>query len=185
MSLCLIRWMVRTTPRSGNPLLKCARIDNLDLRWEWLPSQDEQVLLGVFYKYLKDPIETTFDVDQRQGNASYYMPQNLGNARNYGIELDVVKYIRHFGLKPTILIRIRPSPRPRNVILQRIKWRMLSKRGHLSIRHHIPLIYLCFIKIRNMDGMDNWQPLILEHNLYWYLPIMILTSGRSTSFRLT
>lgn len=98
MSLCLIRWMVRTTPRS-NPLLKCARIDNLDLRWEWLPSQDEQVLLGVFYKYLKDPIETTFDVDQRQGNASYYMPQNLGNARNYGIELDVVKYIRHFGLK--------------------------------------------------------------------------------------
>lgn len=83
----------------GNPLLKCARIDNLDLRWEWLPSQDEQVLLGVFYKYLKDPIETTFDVDQRQGNASYYMPQNLGNARNYGIELDVVKYIRHFGLK--------------------------------------------------------------------------------------
>jgi outer membrane receptor protein involved in Fe transport len=79
----------------GNPLLKRARIDNLDLRWEWLPSQDEQVLFGVFYKYLKDPIETAFDVDQRQTNASYYMPQNLGNAKNYGIELDVVKYIRH------------------------------------------------------------------------------------------
>ncbi|MGI6242284.1 MAG: TonB-dependent receptor domain-containing protein [Prevotella sp.] len=83
----------------GNPLLKRARIDNLDLRWEWLPSQDEQVLFGLFYKYLKDPIETTFDVDQRQGNASYYMPQNLGNAKNFGVELDVVKYIRHFGVK--------------------------------------------------------------------------------------
>lgn len=83
----------------GNPLLKRTRIDNLDLRWEWLPSQDEQVMIGVFYKYLKDPIETTFDVDQRQTNASYYMPQNLGNAKNFGVELDVVKYIRHFGVK--------------------------------------------------------------------------------------
>lgn len=83
----------------GNPLLKRARIDNFDLRWEWLPSQDEQVMVGLFYKYLKDPIETTFDVDQRQGNASYYTPQNLGNAKNFGVELDVVKYIRHFGVK--------------------------------------------------------------------------------------
>lgn len=53
----------------------------------------------MFYKYLKDPIETSFEVDQRQTNASYYMPQNLGNAKNYGLEFDVVKYIRHFGLK--------------------------------------------------------------------------------------
>ncbi len=83
----------------GNPLLKRARIDNLDMRWEWFPSQNEQVLFGVFYKYLKDPIETTFDVDQRQTNAAYYMPQNLGNAKNYGLELDVIKYIRHFGFK--------------------------------------------------------------------------------------
>ena len=83
----------------GNPTLKRARIDNIDLRWEWFPSQNEQVLLGVFYKYLKDPIETSFDVDQRQTNASYYMPQNLGNAKNYGVEFDIVKYIRHFGLK--------------------------------------------------------------------------------------
>ena len=83
----------------GNPALKRARIDNLDLRWEWFPSQNEQVLFGVFYKYLKDPIETTFDVDQRQTNAAYYMPQNLGNAKNYGLELDVIKYIRHFGFK--------------------------------------------------------------------------------------
>jgi TonB-dependent receptor len=83
----------------GNPELKRARIDNLDLRWEWFPSQNEQVLFGVFYKYLKDPIETSFETDQRQTNASYYMPQNLGNAKNYGVEFDVVKYIRHFGVK--------------------------------------------------------------------------------------
>lgn len=83
----------------GNPTLRRTRIDNIDLRWEWLPSQDEQLLIGVFYKKLTDPIETTFDVDQRQTNAGYYMPQNLGNAKNHGIELDVIKYIRHFGMK--------------------------------------------------------------------------------------
>ena len=27
------------------------------------------------------------------------MPANLGNAKNYGFEIDVVKYIRHFGVK--------------------------------------------------------------------------------------
>ena len=83
----------------GNPELKRARIDNVDLRWEWFPSQTEQVLVGVFYKYLKDPIETTFETDQRQGNSSFYQPQNLGNARNVGFELDLIKYIRHFGVK--------------------------------------------------------------------------------------
>ncbi len=83
----------------GNPTLRRARIDNADLRWEWFLSATEQVLLGVFYKYLKDPIETTFESDQRQTNNSYYMPQNLGNARNMGLELDVIKYIRHFGVK--------------------------------------------------------------------------------------
>lgn len=53
----------------------------------------------MFYKYLKDPIEQTFDRDMRQTNNYAYMPQNLGNARNLGFEVDVIKYIRHFGVK--------------------------------------------------------------------------------------
>lgn len=83
----------------GNPDLRRARIDNIDLRWEWFPSANEQLLVGVFYKYLKDPIEMTFATDNRQTNNSFYMPQNLGNAKNFGVEVDVIKYIRHFGLK--------------------------------------------------------------------------------------
>ena len=86
----------------GNPNLKRARIDNIDLRWEWFPSATEQVLAGVFYKYLKDPIEQVFvtsDGKIGSGTDAYYMPDNLGNARNMGFEVDVVKYIRHFGLK--------------------------------------------------------------------------------------
>lgn len=86
----------------GNPNLKRARIDNIDLRWEWFPSKTEQILAGVFYKYLKDPIEQVFVTSDGKigaGTDAYYMPDNLGNARNMGFEIDVIKYIRHFGVK--------------------------------------------------------------------------------------
>ena len=86
----------------GNPNLKRARIDNLDLRWEWFPSKTEQVMAGVFYKYLKDPIEQVFVASDGKigaGSDAYYMPDNLGNAKNMGFEIDIIKYIRHFGVK--------------------------------------------------------------------------------------
>lgn len=86
----------------GNPSLKRARIDNVDLRWEWFPSPTEQVMAGVFYKFLRDPIEQVFTPASGllgSGADAYYMPANLGNAKNMGVEVDVVKYIRHFGVK--------------------------------------------------------------------------------------
>lgn len=86
----------------GNPNLKRARIDNIDLRWEWFPSKTEQILAGVFYKYLKVPIEQVFVTSDGKigaGTDAYYMPDNLGNAKNMGFEIDVIKYIRHFGIK--------------------------------------------------------------------------------------
>ena len=86
----------------GNPNLNRARIDNIDLRWEWFPSKTEQILAGVFYKYLKDPIEQVFVTSDGKigaGTDAYYMPDNLGNAKNMGFEIDVIKYIRHFGIK--------------------------------------------------------------------------------------
>ena len=86
----------------GNPDLKMARIDNVDLRWEWFPSPTEQVMAGVFYKYLRDPIEQVFVSASGKigsGADAYYMPDNLGNAKNMGFEVDVIKYIRHFGVK--------------------------------------------------------------------------------------
>ncbi len=86
----------------GNPDLKRARIDNVDLRWEWFPSKTEQIMAGVFYKYLKDPIEQVFvtsDGKIGSGADAYYMPDNLGNAKNMGFEIVMTKYIRHFGVK--------------------------------------------------------------------------------------
>src|SRR5690606_13994592 len=41
----------------GNESLQRTRITNVDLRWEWFPSQDEVIAASVFYKHFKDPIE--------------------------------------------------------------------------------------------------------------------------------
>ncbi len=51
---------------------------------------------------MQDPIEQVFvSSDGRigAGTDAYYAPDNLGNAKNMGFEIDVIKYIRHFGLK--------------------------------------------------------------------------------------
>lgn len=81
----------------GNKNLKHAVIENLDARWELFPKPEEQLLVGVFYKNIKSPIEYAYySVNQRQYG---YGPVNLGDAQNLGLELDYIKYIRQFGLK--------------------------------------------------------------------------------------
>lgn len=81
----------------GNPNLKRAQIDNFDLRWEMFPRPTEQLMIGFFYKNIQDPIEEAYyTVNSRQ---SGYGPANLGNARNFGLEFDVIKYVRNFGIK--------------------------------------------------------------------------------------
>lgn len=80
----------------GNPQLRHTIADNLDLRWEWFPGSAEQVMVGLFYKHLKDPIEYGLI---NEGQDTYYMPMNMGNANNAGIEIDVMKYFRNFGIK--------------------------------------------------------------------------------------
>lgn len=81
----------------GNKDLKRARIDNADLRWEWFPTVTDQVMVGVFYKNIQDPIEYAYySVNNRQFG---YGPANLGNARNVGVEVDVIKYFRYIGIK--------------------------------------------------------------------------------------
>jgi outer membrane receptor protein involved in Fe transport len=81
----------------GNKNLKRAIIDNFDFRWEYFPKATEQVMAGFFYKKIKDPIEFAYySVNQRQ---SGYTPANLGIADNYGLEIDVIKYLRNIGVK--------------------------------------------------------------------------------------
>jgi TonB-dependent receptor len=80
----------------GNPELKHTVAHNLDLRYEYFLRPSEQVMAGIFYKKLQDPIEYGMI---SQGQGTFYMPANFGNADNYGLEIDVTKYFYSFGIK--------------------------------------------------------------------------------------
>ncbi len=83
----------------GNPNLKRAIADNLDLRYEFFPRPLEQFMVGVFYKKIQNPIEYTLQKDAVRGQDLYYGPGNFGTATNYGIEIDAIKYFRQWGIK--------------------------------------------------------------------------------------
>lgn len=80
----------------GNPYLKRATSDNFDLRYEYFPKALDQLFAGVFYKRIKDPIETALVQNGRNINM---MSGNFGTATNYGFELEATKYIRKFGVR--------------------------------------------------------------------------------------
>lgn len=80
----------------GNPYLKRAKAQNVDLRYELFPKPTDQLLVGVFYKKISDPIEYAF---VRAGSSALDLqPQNFGVATNYGFEMVMIKYLRNFGV---------------------------------------------------------------------------------------
>ena len=82
----------------GNPYLKPATAQNLDLRYEWFPKGIDQVLLGAFYKNITDPIEYTL-TNPTGVSSTAIEPTNLPNpAVNYGAEIVVTKYFHYFGI---------------------------------------------------------------------------------------
>lgn len=83
----------------GNPDLKRAIADNIDLRYELYPHQGEQLMAGVFYKRIQNPIEYTLQRDPVRGQDIFYAPGNYGTAQNYGAELDLIKYFKKWGIK--------------------------------------------------------------------------------------
>jgi len=83
----------------GNPKLKRVTADNFDLRYEIFPKGLDQLLVGVFYKNINNPIEFAI-VPDKPGSTSYvYSANNFGTGRNYGFELDFTKYVHNFGIK--------------------------------------------------------------------------------------
>ena len=83
----------------GNADLRRAIADNIDLRYEIFPNSSDQFMVGLFYKHIKDPIEYTLQRDALRGQDIYYAPGNFGNANNYGIEIDYIRYFKMFGVK--------------------------------------------------------------------------------------
>lgn len=81
---------------SGNPLLKHATSQNYDLRYEFFPKSLDQLLIGGFYKEIKNPIETAI---QFTGTSSATLkPFNFGSAVNFGFELAFTKYWGELGV---------------------------------------------------------------------------------------
>ena len=80
----------------GNPELEHTTANNLDLRYEYFPRQREQVMVCLFYKDIHNPIEYGMTAI---GQETFYTPGNYGNASNWGLEVDVMKYFNHLGVK--------------------------------------------------------------------------------------
>lgn len=80
----------------GNPALEHCVADNVDLRYEFFPKGCEQIMAGLFYKHLRNPIEYGL---VSEGQDTYFKPMNFGNATNMGFEIDAMKYFSWFGVK--------------------------------------------------------------------------------------
>jgi outer membrane receptor protein involved in Fe transport len=77
---------------SGNPNLKHTTGTCFDARYEFYPEREEVLSAGVFYKYLKNPIE-----EQVNGNNDRSV-SNADKCTNYGFELVGIKYIGNLGI---------------------------------------------------------------------------------------
>jgi TonB-dependent receptor len=72
---------------TGNPQLKNADVDNIDLRYEFYPTPSEVLSIAAFYKKFKNPIEVVF-ASGSNPNLSF---ENAESATSSGIELEAKK----------------------------------------------------------------------------------------------
>jgi outer membrane receptor protein involved in Fe transport len=84
-------------PEAGNPYLLHTKAQNLDLRYEFFGAGNDQVMVGAFYKNIKNPIEYAL-VTLPNTTATVYQPNNFGTATNYGFEWVGVKFFGPIGL---------------------------------------------------------------------------------------
>lgn len=84
---------------AGNKNLKHATAHNVDLRLEHFPDGLDQYMVGLFYKNIKNPIEFAFDKFMNLSQNIVFTPINTDKAINYGVEVDVVKYFREWGIR--------------------------------------------------------------------------------------
>ena len=97
---------------AGNPFLKRAMSQNLDLRYELYSHGMDQFLIGAFYKQIQNPYEKAL---LNTGDQLYPLPQqglnytpanvltsqvrNAGTANMYGFEFSWTKYFGKIGLQ--------------------------------------------------------------------------------------
>ncbi|HTI93304.1 MAG TPA: TonB-dependent receptor [Puia sp.] len=81
---------------TGNTSLRHSLADNFDLRYDLLGKGADQIMIGVFYKYIQDPIE--FTARPVPPSSLNLVPGNVGKATNYGAEAVFTKYFGVFGI---------------------------------------------------------------------------------------
>lgn len=86
----------------GNTDLRPCYIDNADLRYEWYPSQGDQVSVALFFKNFDSPIEWTYTVTG--GTDQVYSYVNARRATSYGVEVDLRKNLGFIGLPDLTLV---------------------------------------------------------------------------------
>jgi len=83
----------------GDSSLVRTLVRNYDARWEWYPTWDEVVSIGLFAKRFTDPIE---QIDVATSGVSQLSFINARSATNYGVELELRKRLGFLspGLEP-------------------------------------------------------------------------------------
>lgn len=76
---------------SGNPNLKTASIQNLDLRYELYPSEGDMITVAAFYKHFTNPIEM---VGRASGSGVSFTYANTKSAYAAGLEIELRKQLR-------------------------------------------------------------------------------------------
>lgn len=179
----------------GNPDLKRAVIDNFDLRWELFPKPTEQILIGAFYKHIDSPIEFAyFSKNDRQYG---YGPRNLGDANNLGIEIDIIKFVREFGIKanytytysaiktPKVYYTVNDRGYTEKLFKDQIR-PLVGQAGHVA--------NLSFLYKNTKHGLDGQlavaytgeKIVIASHFLdsdYWQKPTLQLDASAEKTFR--
>jgi hypothetical protein len=78
----------------GNPNLKVANIQNIDLRFEHYPTPGETFTFAAFYKHFRNPIEMV-----SIGQGSLFSFDNAKGATDIGMEIELKKSLAFIGLK--------------------------------------------------------------------------------------
>ncbi|MGY3052275.1 outer membrane receptor protein involved in Fe transport [Pedobacter sp. UYEF25] len=115
----------------GNPNLKRITADNFDLRYGFFPKQLDQFLVGIFYKSIKNPIEYALI---NQATSVFYTAENFGNASNYGLELDITKYISKFGFRANYTFVDSKITTPKTVLYRDLQTTSLTQREEQQTR---------------------------------------------------
>ncbi|BDD05614.1 TonB-dependent receptor [Aureibacter tunicatorum] len=143
---------------SGNPFVERTHAHNFDLRYELFPSGMDKFMIGGFYKRIINPIEYVLNLSRGE-----ILPENLGDATNIGLEVDVIKYFNKIGFSAnytfthseitsdkTIVERQDPSD-PNSDITARTVRETRSLQGQAAHIANISLLY------KDMDTGWNAQ----------------------------